>query len=149
MEKIELTVAGCIVSDNKVLLLLHTKIGKWLFPGGHVEPNESMDTAVVREVKEETGLDFNHLIYSNIEQVQGEEIEKCALPIHSNVHSVGTHNHYCAYYFGAVDRENFVKNNESRDMKWFTAEEIKKLENTYENVRRLALYVLKNPQVQA
>ena len=28
----------------------------WTFPGGHVEKNEGMETAMVRELLEETGL---------------------------------------------------------------------------------------------
>lgn len=28
----------------------------WTFPGGHVEADESLTTAIIREVKEETGL---------------------------------------------------------------------------------------------
>lgn len=31
--------------------------GMYCLPGGHIEPNETAEDAVVREVKEETGLD--------------------------------------------------------------------------------------------
>lgn len=143
MEKIELTVAACILSKGRILLMLHSKYGKWLFPGGHVDANESMDGAVMREVKEETGLDFNQLIYSPLEKVETEELETCAIPIHASLHNAGTHYHYCAYYLGTVDNENFVRNRESRDMKWFSAEEIKSID-TFENVRKIALHVLEN-----
>jgi 8-oxo-dGTP pyrophosphatase MutT (NUDIX family) len=34
----------------------HRKLGRWLPPGGHVEPNELPDEAAVREVFEETGV---------------------------------------------------------------------------------------------
>jgi 8-oxo-dGTP diphosphatase len=34
------------------------------FPGGHVKPKESLSMSVIREMKEETGLDI-----SNVEQV--------------------------------------------------------------------------------
>ena len=36
----------------------HKKLDVWLYPGGHVEDTETPDEALVREVKEETGLDI-------------------------------------------------------------------------------------------
>ena len=32
--------------------------GEWCLPGAHIEPYEKARNAVIREVKEETGLDF-------------------------------------------------------------------------------------------
>ena len=52
----ELAVAVFVVHEGRVLLLLHPKLGRWLPPGGHVEPNELPDDAAVREVEEETGV---------------------------------------------------------------------------------------------
>ena len=45
-----------IVREGRTLLLLHRKLGKWLPPGGHVDPHELPDVAALREVEEETGL---------------------------------------------------------------------------------------------
>ncbi|HYH13491.1 MAG TPA: NUDIX domain-containing protein [Thermomicrobiales bacterium] len=52
----DFTVAVFVVHDGRVLLHFHPKLGKWLPPGGHIEPNELPDEAAVREVVEETGL---------------------------------------------------------------------------------------------
>ena len=139
--RIDLTVGACIVFDKKVLLMLHTKLGKWLFPGGHIEPNETPDDAILREVKEETGFNFQFLSYSPIPKTP-EEIKKLAVPIHTNLHNVGDHNRYCAYYLGTVDSPNFIQNNESKELRWFNAEELKKLENIPENIRKTALYAI-------
>ncbi len=43
--------------DDRVLLHRHKRLGIWLQPGGHVDPGESCEVAVLREVAEETGLD--------------------------------------------------------------------------------------------
>ena len=51
------TSTGYVVYENKVLLHLHKKINQYLPPGGHLEVNETPVDAVLREVKEETGLD--------------------------------------------------------------------------------------------
>lgn len=52
----------CMVYDNAGNVLVQERIKKdWpgiTFPGGHVEYLESFHDAVVREVKEETGLDI-------------------------------------------------------------------------------------------
>jgi 8-oxo-dGTP diphosphatase len=52
---------GAIILDGNKLLLEKRKNapskGKWTVPGGLVELGESMEEAVIREVKEETGLE--------------------------------------------------------------------------------------------
>lgn len=51
--------ASAIVFDQPlehVLLVHHNKIGKWLYPGGHVDANQTPSEAAVREVEEETGV---------------------------------------------------------------------------------------------
>ena len=52
------TVAVFVVSDRRVLLHRHVKLGMWLPPGGHIEPGELPDEAAIREVQEETGVDI-------------------------------------------------------------------------------------------
>ena len=52
----DFTVATFVVQQRRVLLLRHRKLGLWLPPGGHVEPNELPDEAAVREVWEEAGV---------------------------------------------------------------------------------------------
>ena len=56
------TVLCYIEKDNKYLMLYRNKKnndlnkGKWLGIGGHIEENETPEAALLREVKEETGL---------------------------------------------------------------------------------------------
>ncbi|HUS82356.1 MAG TPA: NUDIX domain-containing protein [Dehalococcoidia bacterium] len=56
MEK-HFTVTGFVVHGDKTLLLWHPLMQGWAPPGGHVEPNEDPQEAVLREVREETGLE--------------------------------------------------------------------------------------------
>jgi 8-oxo-dGTP diphosphatase len=50
--------ASAIVLDDRdrILLVHHKKVGRWLYPGGHLEPNEDPAQAAQREVLEETGI---------------------------------------------------------------------------------------------
>jgi 8-oxo-dGTP pyrophosphatase MutT (NUDIX family) len=44
-----------VVDGDKVLLIRHTYVPGWQFPGGGVDPGETMPEAAAREVLEETG----------------------------------------------------------------------------------------------
>ena len=58
----ELVAAGILVRDGQVLLSLRPEgkhlAGLWEFPGGKVEPGETPEAALVREVREELGLEL-------------------------------------------------------------------------------------------
>lgn len=51
------TATGIVVDDGRVLLVKHAKLGWWLPPGGHLEADEDPVQGVLREVREEAGLD--------------------------------------------------------------------------------------------
>jgi 8-oxo-dGTP pyrophosphatase MutT (NUDIX family) len=53
------TASAFILSPDRseLLLILHAKLGRWLQPGGHVDPADAdMVSAALREVREEVGL---------------------------------------------------------------------------------------------
>ncbi len=51
------TVTGFVVDGDRTILHWHPKLGIWLPPGGHIDPDEDPVQAVLREVREETGID--------------------------------------------------------------------------------------------
>ena len=68
-----LVVAALIKKDNNVLIARRSTgdenvLGKWEFPGGKVEPNETEEHAIEREIKEEFELDIkaNKYIINNV-----------------------------------------------------------------------------------
>ncbi|SFQ77058.1 ADP-ribose pyrophosphatase YjhB, NUDIX family [Psychrobacillus psychrotolerans] len=62
-------VGGIVENETGEILLVKTHHGGWVYPGGQVEVGENLIDALVREVKEESGIDIEvgHLIgtYSN------------------------------------------------------------------------------------
>ena len=61
----------CMVYDGDRILVQRRRKSDWtgiVFPGGHVEPKESFVDSVIREVKEETGLDISNVQLCGIKQ---------------------------------------------------------------------------------
>ena len=67
----DFTVAVFVVWERSVLLHVHRTLGRWLPPGGHIEPDELPDDAALREVFEETGIEASLI---------GEQLNSIALP---------------------------------------------------------------------
>lgn len=59
--KIRVRACGFLVEDDEILLLNHQGIGKkgnlWIPPGGAVEFGDSLEETLIREFREETGLE--------------------------------------------------------------------------------------------
>jgi 8-oxo-dGTP diphosphatase len=67
---------GAVVFDDAGRLLVIRRgrpphEGRWSVPGGHVEPDEDDETAVVREVAEETGLRVRPVSFLGTIEVTG------------------------------------------------------------------------------
>jgi 8-oxo-dGTP pyrophosphatase MutT (NUDIX family) len=52
----ELAAGAVVLRRGEVLLLHERREDRWCLPKGHVDPGESLETAALREVREETGL---------------------------------------------------------------------------------------------
>jgi len=57
--RLEIRVAGLLIKDGRLLLVRHERRGEtyWVTPGGHVETGETLAETLVREFREEVGLE--------------------------------------------------------------------------------------------
>ena len=67
--EMDYTVLCYLKKDNQYLFMLRNKEkndlneGKWIGIGGHIEPGETKEEALIREVKEETGFTIKSFSY--------------------------------------------------------------------------------------
>ena len=109
------TAATCIIYDEYKGILFEKRSdnGMWCIPGGSLEFGESLEEGLLREVKEETGLDiFNpvfldvkanvHIIYPNQDEVYYTDVV-----------------YYSNEYSGILQHDE-----ESTELKWFKLDEL-------------------------
>lgn len=126
--------ASAVVVDERGRVLLHQRAdtGNWSIPGGGMEPGESIAECLVREVREETGIEVRPVrvvgVYSDPSHVvaydDGEVRQEFSVCF------------ACKPVGGATD----ASSNESDDVRWFSREELAELEITPSIRRRLDDY---------
>ncbi len=122
--KTELVVEGYILHDDKILLIHHKKLDIWIPVGGHIDSNETPDEALIREVKEEIGMDIEILNKSDM-PIVGNVKYNLAIPFDVNVHSVKDHDHCCFFYAcKAINPEKLKINNELKNFAWFSIDDL-------------------------
>lgn len=95
-----------LLDGDRVLLLRHTYMPGWHFPGGGVEPGETAEEAARREVEEETGFRVEGAM-----SLLGLYLQK----------SEATNRDHVAVYVGRQFREvkPFRPNGEIAEIGWF------------------------------
>ena len=146
---LDVVVAGFIGHRGGVLLTMHKKLGLWLAPGGHVEPGETFDQALARELLEETNLQVGKDVFvyqepdDRLRGVQWREYHNtetsrqqyrpAAIETHAFLPLEG-HNHLCLVYYlfvrdHAAARNILVNEAESDCLAWLNAEGLERPDN--------------------
>ncbi len=117
----------------------------WLQIGGHIELNEDPDEALLREVKEECGLDIE-IIGEKQPQFEVRGHKFLYAPVFMNIHDINeTHKHIGLVYIAKAKTNNVVlSEREHDDIKWFAKEDLDNPEfNLNEAVKFYAKEALK------
>ena len=118
---------GLIINDKDEILLVKNPRKGWEFPGGIVEQGETVPQGLMREIKEESGVDVEVInivgIYSNTKKKKGYNgVEE--IPTIVNIDFI------CKYVSGEL-----TTSDESIDVKWFSREEALKIVNPKQQFR--------------
>lgn len=100
--------------------------GQWCLPGGHIDREEPAREAIIREVKEETGLDFEARFFNYFDEI---------IPSHG-IHAV------VLVFEGAGTGQVKIQENEVSESGWFTLEETRSLDLAFAHNRILEAYSL-------
>lgn len=116
---------------RRLLLIRHPKLGRWLQPGGHIEPSdESLLAAARREVREETGVEPLTALEPGI-----FDVDVHLIPANPRE---GAHAHFDVRYAFVAPREELTVSSEVKAARWVELEAVAGL-NDEESLARPVL----------
>lgn len=119
-----ITASALIVDPSRSALLLirHNALGRWLQPGGHVDPGETPIQAAFREVHEEVGIEGSRLeLVSSIPF----DIDTHHIPMNSAKNEDGHYHHDFRYLF-LLSGSEVVVGNEVDEYRWVPLWELRR-----------------------
>jgi len=124
-EKIDFVASAWIVHEDKILLVYHKLLQAWLPVGGHIELDETPDEALLREVKEECGLDIE-IIGEKPPYIEGSSARFLWRPAYVDIHPFNyKHQHIGLEYFAKAKSSSVrLAEDEHEKIKWFTEKEL-------------------------
>lgn len=126
MKRYCFVVTAYAVRDGQVLLLKHKKLGLWLAPGGHIDEGELPDEAVLRELREESGLTADFVVPTRGPNPADGQVEFLHPPQHVQVEVIPNHNHHIDYVYFLRARPGDVApgEGESREWRWHSLNDL-------------------------
>lgn len=121
---IDFTIEAFIIHNNRVLLILHLELNKWLPIGGHIELNEDPNQALFREINEESGLKVD--IIGQKPHFTIPNVKSLYTPNFLDIHEINDHHHHIGmiYFLKTKSEKVKLKQDEHKKIKWFSLEEL-------------------------
>lgn len=120
---IDFTVNAYVVHDNKVLLVHHTELSRWLGLGGHVALDEDPEAAVIRIAKKESGLDIQ--LIGSRPPLNDPDNKALVAPAFMDIHPISpSHRHIGMNYFARSTTDAVTKAPEHDLIRWFSEAEL-------------------------
>jgi 8-oxo-dGTP pyrophosphatase MutT (NUDIX family) len=99
---LDLCAEAFVVHNGTVLLRLHEKYNIWTGPGGHIDPGEDPNEAVLREVWEEVGLTVELIGPAGWQKTDTLTNTDLVPPMFLNRHRINEVHSHSAFIFAAV-----------------------------------------------
>ncbi|MDP4007282.1 MAG: NUDIX domain-containing protein [bacterium] len=126
-EKIDWTIVAYVVHEKKVLFIYHKELQKWLPLGGHIELDEDPDEALLREVKEESGIEDVEVLASKPTlTVDAAERKLLYTPSYMDIHTINKNHRHIGLVYFLKAKTNAVQlaDQEHDEILWLSEEEL-------------------------
>ena len=101
---------------DKILLIHHKKLDKWLQPGGHCDGDTDTLAVAIKEVWEETGV---------VVQAGNQSIADLDIHVIPKRKDIPEHEHFdVRYIFEADSLLPLIQNHETNDLKWISLDDL-------------------------
>ena len=114
-------------AGESIVLLFHTKLRRWLQPGGHADGEGDLSGGALREASEESGIEGLRVV-PTVADIDIHRVEPPSEPAHLHLD--------VRYVVVAPEGARLVGNEESLDLRWVPLDEIERWEAD-ESVLRL------------
>jgi len=107
-----------IEKDNKFLIVMCPRFRAWRVPGGRAEHGEKLEETLIREMQEETKIQFKNPIFIGWGQDQ-----------QFHVRDQKETSRLIMFFHVKTDKEPKLDPDEAEDFKWVTLKELKLIKN--------------------
>jgi 8-oxo-dGTP diphosphatase len=130
---VKATVGAVVQSYGKILLELRNLEpfkGSWCLPGGHIEFGEPVEDALVREVKEETGLSVTDMHFLDFFMEYFPDLDWHAVAL---------------VFVAEVEGTKKAQESEVDELRWVTPEEALEYDLAFRHREILEEYIARRP----